>query len=315
LTKSDFDILVVGELNVDVLLNGIQALPKIGEEILAQQMTVDLGGSSAIFACNAQALGAKVAFASKIGADQFGQFILEKLAQKGVATEFILQTSAEQTGMSILLNYDQDRSIVTYQGAMATFGLKNIPQVAFQQVKHLHVSSLFLQPQLKTDGLALFQKAKKHQLTTSLDPQWDPAERWDLDWKILLPLVDVFLPNKAELLNITGTETIEQGLQELQPYANTIVVKNGVQGSVLHYEGKTQALPAFHNPDFVDAIGAGDSFDAGFIANFVQGKALAECQKWANLCGAINTTAAGGTAAFEDKNAFQKTMQQMLSSF
>ncbi len=312
MTEQNFDILVAGELNVDVLLNDIQAIPKVGEEILAQQMTVDLGGSSAIFACNAQALGSRVAFASKIGQDQFGQFILEQLSQKSVTTDFILQSPTEQTGTSVLLNYDQDRAIVTYQGAMATFGLKDIPDSAFEQAKHLHVSSLFLQPQLKADALALFKKAKKYGLTTSLDPQWDPAERWNLDWKELLLKVDVFLPNKTELLNITGKETIEQGLKQLAPYANLIVVKDGVNGSVVDYKGKSTYKRAFNSPDFVDAIGAGDSFDAGFITSFVRKSDLKDCQQMANLCGALSTMAAGGTAIFENEERWKKAMQQLL---
>ena len=315
MTEQNFDILVAGELNVDVLLNDIQAFPKVGEEILAQQMTVDLGGSSAIFASNAQALGSRVAFASKVGVDQFGRFVVQQLTQKGVATDFLLQSETEQTGTSILLNYEQERAVVTYQGAMATFGLADIPDTAFQRAQHLHVSSLFLQPQLKKDALALFKKAKQYGLTTSLDPQWDPAERWALDWQTLLPQVDIFLPNKAELLHITGTETIEKGIAKLDAYTSILVVKNGVQGSVLHQNGEATELPAFQNDDFVDAIGAGDSFDAGFISSFVKSKPLPECQRLANLSGAVNTTAAGGTTAFDNTETLQKTMTRLQKDF
>lgn len=313
-TDANFDILVVGELNVDVLLNDVQKLPQVGEEILAGQMSIAIGGSSAIFACNAQAIGSSVAFASKIGEDQFGKFILQELAQKKVAIPYVQVSDADKTGVSFILNYAEDRAIVTYPGAMATFGLDDIPEEAFQQARHLHVSSLFIQPRLKGDAIELFKKAKTYNMTTSLDPQWDPAEQWELDWKTLLRYVDVFLPNRVEIQHISGKTSIEEGITALAPYSTIIVVKNGSNGSVVHANGKSTSLPAFKNSTVVDAIGAGDSFDAGFIHSFIKSSELIECQRFANLCGALNTTAAGGTGAFGDKEAMQEGMRRLLGS-
>ena len=111
----------------------------------------------------------------------------------------------------------------------------------------------------------------------------------------LLPYVDVFLPNAKELQMLTGYNTIEEGLHELTSFANSIVVKNGSKGA-LAWDGKTiVSQPAFLNEQVVDSIGAGDSFNAGFVREFIDHKPFKKCLEFAALMGAINTTSAGGT--------------------
>ena len=70
-------------------------------------------------------------------------------------------------------------------------------------------------------------------MTTSLDPQWDPEEKWDIDFNALLPFVDVFLPNETEIKLIANTGSIEDAIDKLKPFCNIIVVKNGVNGAIM----------------------------------------------------------------------------------
>jgi sugar/nucleoside kinase (ribokinase family) len=146
----------------------------------------------------------------------------------------------------------------------------------------------------------LFRQAKKAGLSTSLDPQWDPAETWELDLAEILPFVDLFLPNESELLNLTGRSCLNDALDQIAPYANSIVVKLGNRGSLSVHQGQRLLLPAFLNAHVVDTIGAGDSFNAGFIHRFIRHDDIESCQRFANLVAAISTTAAGGTGAFRD---------------
>jgi sugar/nucleoside kinase (ribokinase family) len=155
-----------------------------------------------------------------------------------------------------------------------------------------------LQPGINNDTGKLFKMAKELGLTTSLDPQWDPAEKWEVDLEKLLPYVDVFLPNTTELLNLTKENKVENAINKIKTYSNTVVVKNGNKGSIVFNNGETITKEAFLNTNVVDAIGAGDSFDAGFINKFINGSTIEECQTFGNLIGAVSTTAAGGTAAF-----------------
>jgi sugar/nucleoside kinase (ribokinase family) len=312
LLSAKFDVLVVGELNVDLILNQIDKFPAVGSEVLANAMTLTLGSSSAIFASNLSTLGSSVAFSGKLGKDDFGDHMLSSLRKKGVDVTHILCSNDVSTGVTVVLNFSEDRAMVTHPGAMASFGIEDIPDTAFQQSRHLHVSSIFLQSALRKDVIKLFKKAKMMGLTTSLDPQWDPAEEWDIDFEELLSYVDVFMPNAKELECITKIQDMRTAMQSLST-ANVLVVKNGREGACL-LENKTfYDQPSFLNKKVVDSIGAGDSFDAGFIHKFVQRKPLKECLEFAALTGAINTTMPGGTTAFENINTVRKIAQNSFN--
>lgn len=297
--QKTLDVAVVGELNVDVILNRIDSFPKMGAEILAQDMTVTLGSSSAIFASNLSALGAKTGFLGKVGSDNFGELVLGSLQRKGVDTSAIIRSSQRHTGATIVLNYEEDRAMITYPGAMAHLKLEEIGDEWLQRARHLHFSSYFLQPALRPEVGRLFQRAKALGLTTSMDPQWDPQEQWGFDFEHILPYVDVFLPNEKELMLLTGKNTLPAALNAVAPIASIIAVKQGNRGSLLWHKGQQRQLPPLLNEAVVDAIGAGDSFNAGFIYRFVQGASLEDCQQFGNLTGAVSTTAAGGTTAFQ----------------
>jgi len=305
MAKNKFDVLVVGELNIDLILDGLQRFPEIGKEILADKMIYTLGSSSAIFASNLSTLGASVNYCGCIGDDDFGKKIINDLSAKGVNTNDII-LSKTATGITVILNDAQDRAMVTYAGAMNELREVDITDEILMSANHMHVSSVFIQPALKPGLTNLFNRAKKFGLTTSLDPQWDSYERWDCDWNNLLPLVDVFLPNREELKNITKKTTIEDAVNAIKRIANVIVVKNSDEGATVFYKDEVSEQPAFLHQEFADAIGAGDSFDAGFIRAFVRDKSLQECVELGAVCGAINTTAYGGTTAFTSLNAIKK---------
>ena len=294
MSNKKFDVIVVGELNVDLILNSIDSFPEMGKEKLAKNMTLTLGSSSAIFASNLSALGAKVSFIGKIGKDSFGDLVIESLKSKKVDTGYLIKSDEWNTGATIVLNYDEDRAMVTYAGAMEHLTINDISDEAISSAKHLHFSSYFLQPGMQSDITELFKKAKAKGLTTSLDIQWDPNEKWNFNYKEVLPFVDVFLPNEQEVLLLTNENKLDNALNKLSPFAKHIVLKLGSKGSLLANDGKQNLKKSFLNKNVVDAIGAGDSFNAGFIFKFINGFDLDECQTFANLTGAINTTAAGG---------------------
>ena len=305
-----FDVLVIGELNADLLLNDIMEFPSVGKEILADRMTLTLGSSSAIFASNLCTIGTSVAFIGSVGRDDFGTFCIDCLKEVNVLTKYINIDHENGTGLTVILNYGEDRAMVTYQGAMKYFSVKDINFDDFRFAKHLHFSSYFLQPGIAPDILVIFKKAKEMGLTVSFDPQWDPDEKWNLNLKEVLPFVDVFLPNKKEFIALTGSDNWENSLRELKDHSTITVIKDGNNGSYVFHNNKINHCPPFLNTDVVDAIGAGDSFNAGFIHQFVKGAPIVECQRYANLIGAISTTAAGGTGAFKDLNSVREVASQ-----
>jgi sugar/nucleoside kinase (ribokinase family) len=308
--KKIFDVIVVGELNVDLILNRIESFPEIGKEIIAGQMSLTLGSSSAIFASNLCSLGAKVAFVGKVGQDSFADLVLASLQEKHVDTSLIIQDKTLATGATIVLNFGEDRANVTHPGAMDHLSFSDIPVEKLIHAKHLHFSSFFLQPKIRPDLAALFKLAKEMGLTTSLDTQWDPAEKWDFDAANILPYIDVFLPNEQEAMHLTGEKTVSAALDNLARLGKIIVIKMGNKGAICKSGDKIYQSAPFLNKNVVDAIGAGDSFNAGFISKYIQGYNIDQCLTFGNLTGAVSTTRAGGTAAFTTLNDVMKIAQE-----
>lgn len=311
--KKKFGVLVVGELNIDLILNQLDQFPQIGKEIIAQKMAFTLGSSAAIFACNLSALGTKVSFLGKVGKDFFAGKILSDLKGKGVETSLVSYSNTADTGITVAFNFDEERAMVTYPGAMHELTEEDISDEVLQSADHLHVSSIFLQPGLKPGLVQLFHRAKQNGLTTSLDPQWDPTEKWDCEWRNLLPYVDLFMPNLDEIKNISGHNDIDLCINSLKEYASVLVVKNGHEGALIWDGNKILKQPAFINREIADAIGAGDSFNAGFIHRFIRDHPLEECAAFGALCGAINTTCSGGTTAFTNKENIKQIARQKFN--
>lgn len=306
-SKKKYNVVVVGELNIDLIANRLSKFPEIGKEILADSLTITMGSSSAIFASNLSVLGSKVTFIGKLGNDQFGDHIISSFKSKNVDVSNIVRTGMSNTGVTIVLNYDEERAMVTYPGAMSSLRVDDVSDEALKEADHLHVSSIFLQKNLKKDIAKLLKRAKDLGLTTSLDPQWDPHEKWDIDFKILLQHVDIFLPNQAELKAIMKASTIYEAVDGLKNFVKILVIKNGRNGAVLWTkEEEFIHQPAFVNEDVVDSIGAGDSFNAGFMFKFLHGETLKDCLEFGALIGAISTTSPGGTSAFESMDGVKQ---------
>lgn len=301
-----FDVAVIGELNVDLILNGVDSFPEVGKEILCRQMSLTLGSSSAIFASNLSSLGARVAFIGKLGKDAFGDIVMQNLQNNGVNTDAVCRQGDLNTGATVVLNYGEDRAMVTHPGAMEHLTEKDIDWKLIEQSRHLHFSSFFIQPGLQKDLGSIFQHARQLGLTTSFDTQWDPSENWDIALNNILPYVDIFLPNEKELLLLTKAATVQEAIAHIENVAHAVVVKQGNKGSTLYNNGDTSFQEAFLNENVIDAIGAGDSFNAGFIYKFIQNHSLQTCQEFGNIIGALSTTASGGTTAFNDKQNILK---------
>ncbi len=311
--KGEFDVLVVGELNIDLILNKVESLPEIGKEVIAQEMIQTLGSSSAIFANNISVLGSKVTFLGKVGIDSYSDQVTSSLSGGGVDISNIIKTQHFLTGLTVAMNFGNDRAMVTYPGAMNDLRIQDISDEVLKSASHMHLSSIFLLEGLKSDVVILFKRAKALGMTTSFDPQWDPHEKWDVDLKSLLHYVDVFLPNASELKQFTFASTIEDAISVIKPFCNVVVVKDGVNGAIMWDKTKIVVQKAFLNETVKDAIGAGDSFNAGFIYYYTNKKSLPECLEFAALSGAINTTGAGGTSAFKTFENVKKVAREKFN--
>ena len=310
--NKDFDVIVVGELNVDLILNELDSFPEVGKEIIARQMTLTLGSSAAIFASNISRLGARVAFIGKIGNDKFGDVVLESLERNRVDVSMVKRDELSGTGATIVLNVEEDRANATYPGAMDLLTVDDVATEDLGRARHLHFSSFFLQPGMRQGVGKLFRMAREGGLTTSFDMQWDPDEKWELDVEGILPHVNVFLPNESELKYLCGKEDLTEAIEWIGSYTDVLAIKRGNRGSMVCFGDEVLDRPAYLNKNVVDAIGAGDSYNAGFIFKYIMGSPIAECQSFGNLTGALSTTAAGGTTAFQDEAELRKKAMDLF---
>lgn len=290
---TQYDLLVAGEINPDLILSG-NVIPEFGQvEKLVDSAALTIGSSSAIFACGAARLGLNVAFIGVCGDDVFGRFMLDEMSKRGVDVSHVIIRKAGQTGLSVILNNGVDRSILTHAGLIAELGASDIPDSLLAQARHLHVASYFLQTKLQPDLPALFKRARSLGLSTSLDTNYDPSEKW-LGFDELLKVTNVFLPNEAEAKSLTGAENVDEAANRLQLQVEASAIKLGKAGAL--GISKSQRVRMNSIPvHVVDTVGAGDSFDAGFIYGYLRGWAMEKSLRLACVCGALSTQQAGGT--------------------
>ena len=136
--------------------------------------------------------------------------------------------------------------------------------------RHFHLSSLFLHRALQAGLPELFRELKSRGLTISLDTNDDPQDAWRSPLQELLPLVDVLLPNKYELCRIAHRDSVDEALGELAALVPVIAVKCGQDGAIVQNHGKRTRVAGL-TVDSIDTIGAGDSFNAGFLAAWLSG--------------------------------------------
>lgn len=291
---------MVGEINPDLILYGLPKELKPEQETLVEGFHLTLGSSSAIFAHNLAVLGTHVGMVSKIGDDAFGKMAAGWLEAGGVDVAHVSIARTTGTGLSVILAHPHERFILTYPGTMFELSYADLDFDYIFSARHLHLSSFFLHRALRPRIPELFRRAKEKGLTTSLDTNDDPEDRWGNDLQQVLKFVDIFFPNEREAKKIAQTEELRQAIAKLSQIVPLVVVKLGPQGALAR-KGSQEWRVTKLQVDAIDVVGAGDSFDAGFIHRYLKGADIDECLKFANIAGAFSTTCEGGTEAFRNR--------------
>jgi sugar/nucleoside kinase (ribokinase family) len=301
-----FDVTIAGELNLDLILYGLPEQLPPERELLADRMMLTLGSSSAIVAHNLAALGSRVGFQSRIGDDPLGQIAIERLQQGGVDVSQVRRVpGSTTTGLTVILHHEAWRNILTYAGTIAETSWDDLDLDYLADSRHFHFSSYYLQRALLPRVGELFQRLKAKGLTISLDTNDDPDDRWEGGLHEVLRHVDVFLPNEREACKAAGTDDLEGAIHKLSELVPLVVVKLGRKGA-LAQRGDERVTSPPEEVVAVDTVGAGDSFDAGFLHEYVRGSDLPSCLASGNRAGALSTTRPGGTEAFRDADHREK---------
>jgi len=295
-----FDVSIAGELNLDLILYGLPEQLAPERELLADRMMLTLGSSSAIVAHNLSALGSRVGFQSRIGDDPLGTIALERLQQGGVDVSNVRRVpGSTTTGLTVILHHEQWRNILTYSGTISELNWDDLDLNYLADSRHFHLSSYYLLRDLRPRVGELFQFFKSRGLTISLDTNDDPDDKWEGGLDEVLRYVDVFLPNEREACKAAGTDDLEEAIRKLATIAPLVVVKLGKKGAMAQRGAQRYTSPSREIVP-VDTVGAGDSFDAGFLHEYVRGSDLPKCLARGNRAGALSTTRPGGTEAFRD---------------
>jgi sugar/nucleoside kinase (ribokinase family) len=296
---ADLDLLVLGDCNPDLILRGGAVEPAFGQaERLIDAADLTIGGSGAIMACGAARLGLRTAIVGVLGDDEFGRFMIQALRERGVETAGLVVDARARTGLSVILSRDQDRAILTFPGAIAALEPAAIDPALIARARHVHVSSFFLQTALAPGLGPVLGEVRRRGGTTSVDPNWDPSERWDGGLRELLGDVDVLLPNAVEAMRLGGGDDPFRAAQRLAALGPLVAVKLGADGALAARPGADPvSVRAPVVAAVIDAVGAGDSFDAGVLAALLDGQPVERALALGCACGALSTRAIGGTAA------------------
>ena len=291
------DVLVLGELNPDLLLTGEDLMPRFGQvETLVDHATLTLGSSGAIFAAGTARLGLRTVIAGLVGRDPFGEFVIDRLKALGIGTDGVVVDPSTTTGLTVVLSRGNDRAILTHLGAMAEMSADHLDHALLARTRHVHVTSYFLQRGLQPDLPRLLGLAREHGASVSLDTNWDPAESWADGVDEVLKNVDTFLPNVAEAMALTRTDTVEHAAARLSRTVPHVVVKRGSRGAYALCDGEVLDVPSLP-VNVQDTTGAGDSFDAGYVYAQLTGLPPRDRLRVASVCGALSTRRVGGTEA------------------
>jgi sugar/nucleoside kinase (ribokinase family) len=313
-TLSRYDLVVLGDCNPDVLVLSDDVDPAFGQqEKLVDGILLVIGGSAAITAVAAARLGLRVALAAAVGADPAGEFMRDQLAAEGVDVSFVAVREDAPTGMTVALSRGGDRAILTALGAVASLTAADVPVSLLTEARHVHASSWFLLEDSLGPGLAgLFSAARAGGATTSLDTNWDPAERWTgAPLAHAIAAADLLLPNEAEALRLSSTLSLDEAVAKLTAAGPRLVVKLGERGALCVERPAGADEPARHQVSLppvipADTTGAGDCFNAGLIAGLLDGMDLPRAAALGCAAGALSTAAPGGTASAPNRTAAVK---------
>jgi sugar/nucleoside kinase (ribokinase family) len=281
------DCLSAGILVADHLCAPIARVPGPGELVLTDELPLSIGGCAANTAMDLARVGVRVGVLGCVGQDPFGRFIIDTLAAQGIDTQGIRTQSDVGTSGTLIINVaGQDRRYIHMPGANAAFRAADISRELVRQAKVFYIGGYLLSG-LDQQGLVpLFREAQATGVKTVLDVVMPgPGDHWR-QFDKLLAVTDVFLPNTDEAKAITGmSDPVQQAEQFLEAGAKTVVITCGGEGTILMTD-RLRLRAGTYPVDFVGGTGAGDAFDAGYIAGLLAGEEPRRCLEWGSALGA-----------------------------
>ncbi|RAP74567.1 carbohydrate kinase family protein [Paenibacillus montanisoli] len=302
-----YDAVVIGDANIDLVVAGCNEMPEPGQEVYVQDMTIHVGGGAALFTLALAKLGLKLAFNGVLGEDGFGHYIRDHFSRYGIDTRYI-RKSGLNTGISIAINPEQDRSFITYTGSNAELSVNGLNMESVAQARHVHLTG-YKGSRNHAEFMQAIERIQALGVTTSIDVGWDETGEWYRGIYELMGEVDVFFMNEVEAQQYTDLSSMQDCIRELAGHSKHIVLKLGAAGAAASVGGRTVYRSGFQVP-VVDTTGAGDSFNAGYIYGLLNGQPVEQCLLYGNACGAMSITRSGGNSGTPDRVALERFISE-----
>jgi sugar/nucleoside kinase (ribokinase family) len=283
-----YDLLVAGRPSVDVMFTGLREWPQLGNDIEADGFGW-CAGTAFNTPAAANRIGLRVAFVATVGNDIWSDMIREEFEAEGVPTDFLQVEDRPLPGVSVSMNMDGDRGFITHWGEDAAYDeamrIRALEVAEHVDARHLHA--------YVDDEPELVAAARRRGMSVSLDA-W--AGRWF--WSAtpldeLLGGADVLFANEDEATAMSGERHRSHALRKLAEHCPCVVIKCGGNGAIGMAGGEEVAVPA--DPvELVDTTGAGDAFNAGFLAGWLSRLELEASLTLGVICGSAVVSDYGG---------------------
>ena len=304
-----YDVLVPGHYFCDVVFTGLPAFPAPGTEIYCDDVNVVPGGVlNTVVAF--KRLGVKVGWLGALGEDFFSRYIREWAEQEGLDLSLVTRQPQPLRRLTVSLSLSNDRAFVTYADTPPGVIELTRQRLADTHFRHLHFSGLVVDERMP----ALLRECRASGIEVSMDCQHREQTLTQPLVREIISQLDLFLPNAAEAQRLTGKDSAEEAAALLAELVPMLVIKNGAQGARCWWQGRCSHAPALPS-DPVDTTGAGDVFNAAFIAAHLDGAAPEVCLRQGTVAGSLSTQGYGGCSSAPDRAALQAALTHHAGLF
>jgi len=296
-------ILCLGQIVFDIIVQPIDE--GIFERDTTRVKCIDFsnGGDALNVAVVSRKLGNTVGFCGKVGADEKGTYLIQKMERYGLSTDGVIVTSAVPTSTAIaLIQKNGARNFLFNGGATLTFAYEDIPKHVVKEADIIFVGGTYTMPLFDGEGAKkLFKEAKEMGKITAMDVTYDSSGQWMKTIEPCLEYLDYFMPSEEQARDITGTDSVEEMADILrQKNVKNVLIKMGSQGVYVKNERVNRLFPPPYVDEVIDTTGAGDSFVAGFLTGINRGMNVEDSLELGQAVAARCICGLGATAGVED---------------
>ncbi len=304
------ELVVFGEFFLDLVFYRLPMPPSMGKEVKTAFFAEIPGGGVATTALIAAGLGTKTAVVTRVGEEARHNPAWLRLEQSGIATTSCEYSSKFSTALTVCAAHDGERMMITHDPInreLHKLLARDAVRKQLSKAKHVHLACTPAPIELWASRLRALRSLG---LTVSTDLGWNPNVLQSAKLPSLLRHCEFTFPNEVEAKTMTGESSVERAARKLSMSARVPVIKLGQDGCIAVQNGRLRKIRSIKVKS-VDATGAGDAFNGGFLHGYLSGWSLEDCLRAGNVCGAMATTSAGGSSAIPSRSKMLRMMKRI----